>query len=150
MVEGIMSGARVGTAFDRIKAASAMKVFTVFIQTLRQSRRITVVALSLGLVTTAMSCTEADRFSPGGPTAPVPSFAPVVQEVMPAVVNVSAIQRANKVTADGPEPPSGGINSRVALRSVPPSMLDELLHRFFNERDRKVASGPKVASIALG
>jgi serine protease Do len=127
-----------------------MKVFRVLIRTLRKSRRTTVVALSLALVMTAASCTEANRFSPEGATTPVPSFAPVVQEVMPAVVNVSAIQRLNKVAADGPEPPSGGTNSRVALRGVPPSVFDELLHRFLNKRDRKVASGPKVASVALG
>ncbi len=69
---------------------------------------------------------------------------------MPAVVNVSAIQRVNKAAAD--EEKSEGVRSRnqVALRGVPPAVLDELLRRFLDPRDRRAVSGPKVASVALG
>jgi serine protease Do len=82
--------------------------------------------------------------------ASLPSFAPVVQEVMPAVVNVSAIQRVNKAAADDDK--SEGIHSRnrVALRGLPPVVLDELLRRFLDTRDRRAVSGPKAASVALG
>jgi len=110
-----------------------------------------IAALSLGLATSAIGCTQADRPSAMPETgASVPSFAPVVQEVMPAVVNVSAIQRVNKAAAD--EEKSEGIHSRnrVALRGLPPVVLDELLRRFLDARDRRAVSGPKVASVALG
>jgi len=110
-----------------------------------------ITALSLGLAATAIGCTQADRLSGMDQAgASVPSFAPVVQEVMPAVVNVSAIQRVNKAAAD--EEKSEGVRSRnqVALRDLPPAVLDELLRRFSDPRDRRAVSGPKVESVALG
>src|ERR1700738_2799124 len=118
MMEGIMNDARVRTARDQTEAAPAMKVFSMPIPATQQWRAARfIAALSLGLAATAIGCTQADRPSAMDQTgASVPSFAPVVQEVMPAVVNVSAIQRVNKAAADGPEPPSGGANSRVGLR----------------------------------
>ncbi len=110
-----------------------------------------VTALSLGLAATAIGCTQADRLSGMDQTgASVPSFAPVVQEVMPAVVNVSAIQRVNKAAADEEKSEGVGSRNQVALRDLPPAVLDELLRRFLDPRDRRAVSGPKVASVALG
>jgi serine protease Do len=152
MMEGMMNDARVRTARDQTEAAPAMKVFSMPIPATRQWRAARfIAALSLGLAATAIGCTQADRPSAMNQTgASVPSFAPVVQEVMPAVVNVSAIQRVNKAAAD--EEKSEGIHSRnqVALRGLPPVVLDELLRRFLDQRDRRAVSGPKVASVALG
>jgi serine protease Do len=129
-----------------------MKVFAMLIPATQQRRAARfIAALSLGLAATAIGCTQADRPSAMNQTgASVPSFAPVVQEVMPAVVNVSAIQRVNKAAAD--EEKSEGFHSRnrVALRGLPPVVLDELLRRFLDTRDRRAVSGPKVASVALG
>jgi serine protease Do len=128
-----------------------MKVFSMLIPATQQWRAARfIAALSLGLAATAIGCTQADRPSAMNQGALVPSFAPVVQEVMPAVVNVSAIQRVNKAAAD--EENSEGIHSRnrVALRGLPPVVLDELLRRFLDARDRRAVSGPKVASVALG
>jgi serine protease Do len=150
-MEGIMNDGRVRTALDRTEAASAMKVFPMLILTLHQSRRTTFAGLSLGLAMTAMGCTQADRLYPVGAIgAPMPSFAPVVHEVMPAVVNVSAVQKMNKAAAGGQEPASGRTENQVALRGLPPSVLDELLRHFLDPRDRRRVSGPKVASVALG
>src|SRR5712671_1047496 len=152
MMEGIMNDARVRTARDQTEAAPAMKVFSMPIPATQQWRAARfIAALSLGLAATAIGCTQADRPSAMDETgASVPSFAPVVQEVMPAVVNVSAIQRVNKAAAD--EEKSEGVRSRnqVALRGVPPAVLDELLRRFLDPRDRRAVSGPQVASVALG
>src|ERR1700730_1411041 len=152
MMEGMMNDARVRTARDQTEAAPAMKVFSMPIPATQQWRAARfIAALSLGLAATAIGCTQADRPSAMNQTgASVPSFAPVVQEVMPAVVNVSAIQRVNKAAAD--EEKSEGIHSRnqVALRGLPPVVLDELLRRFLDQRDRRAVSGPKVASVALG
>ena len=147
-----MNDARVRTARDQTEAAPAMKVFSMPIPATQQWRAARfIAALSLGLAITAIGCTQADRPSAMDQTgASVPSFAPVVQEVMPAVVNVSAIQRVNKAAADDEK--SEGVRSRnqVALRGVPPAVLDELLRRFLDPRDRRAVSGPKVASVALG
>jgi serine protease Do len=152
MMEGIMNDARVRTARDQTEAAPAMKVFSMPIPATQQWRAARfIAALSLGLAITASGCTQADRPSAMDQTgASVPSFAPVVQEVMPAVVNVSAIQRVNKAAADDEK--SEGVRSRnqVALRGIPPAVLDELLRRFLDPRDRRAVSGPRVASVALG
>src|SRR3984893_12266702 len=152
MMEGMMNDARVRTARDQTEAAPAMKVFSMPIPATRQWRAARfIAALSLGIAATAIGCTQADRPSAMDQTgASVPSFATVVQEVMPAVVNVSAIQRVDKAAAD--EEKSEGVRSRnqVALRDLPPAVLDELLRRFLDPRDRRAVSGPKVASVALG
>src|SRR5690349_17881047 len=116
-------------------------------------RRIKSTVLPLGIVFTLLGCSQADRLYParGGPA---PSFAPIVQEVMPAVVNVSAVQRPSKATAEREGSRSGygpgyGIDP-AALSEVSPSVLDELLRRFLDERHRRGSAGPKVASVALG
>jgi len=66
---------------------------------------------------------------------------------MPAVVNVSAVQRVSRA-AVGPQAASA--EDRIAARSVPPSLLDDLLRRFLDARGRRPASTPKIASVALG
>jgi serine protease Do len=111
--------------------------------------RVRSAVLSFGIVMTAMGCTQADRFYSAGGGQP-PSFAPVVQEVMPAVVNVAAVQRENKTAADLGETQAGRAEGRVSLSDVPPSMLDELLRRFLDGRRHRGAPGPKIASVALG
>jgi serine protease Do len=131
--------------------APAMKVFAMLAPGSRQSHLTRLAALLLGFAITAMGCTQTNGpYPPGGAGAPVPSFAPIVQDVMPAVVNVSAVQRLNKAAAEGAEPQGGRAGDRVALRGIPPSVLDELLRRFFDAHGRDGASAPKVASVALG
>ena len=98
----------------------------------------------------AMGCTQADRFYTAGGGAPAPSFAPIVQEVMPAVVNVSAVQRVSKAAVDREGAQPGRLEDRVALSGIPPSVVDELLRRFLDERRHKGEPDPKVASVALG
>jgi serine protease Do len=78
------------------------------------------------------------------------SFAPIVQDVMPAVVNVSAVQRASKAAVDRDDAAGGRAEDRVALNDVPPPVLDELLRRFLDGHRRRGVAGPKVASVALG
>jgi serine protease Do len=80
----------------------------------------------------------------------MPSFAPVVQEVMPAVVNVSAIRRISKAAAESEELQAGRTEGRIALRGIPPSVLDELLRRFLGTQGRSGRPAPEVASVALG
>lgn len=128
-----------------------MKVFPMLASSLPQSHRRRSAALLFGLAITAMGCTQAGGPYPasGGPT-PVPSFAPIVHDVMPAVVNVSAVQRLNKAAADQAEPQAGHGENRVALNGIPPSVLDDLLRRFFDAHGRQGAAAPKVASVALG
>src|SRR5262245_14801328 len=127
MMESIMNDPRIGAALDRPETAPATKSLPMLVQAFQYSRRTMFGrSLSLALSITTMGCIQTDRLYPGDSSgAPIPSFAPVVQEVMPAVVNVSAVQRVNKAAADQRDPTVGTGESRVALRGVPPSELDE-------------------------
>jgi len=104
----------------------------------------------MAIVAAVVGCTQADRFYSTGGGPPMRSFAPVVQEVMPAVVNVSAVQRVSKAAVDGDDTRAGRAEDRVALNDVPPAVLDELLRRFLDGHRRRGAAPPKVASVALG
>jgi serine protease Do len=117
---------------------------------LTQLRRTALAAFALALASFGIGCTGEDRFANGLNGAAVPSFAPVVQEVMPAVVNVSAIQRVNRAAADEDERLSGRSKNQVSLRGVPPSVLEEVLRGLLSRREGRGASGPKTASVALG
>lgn len=108
--------------------------------------------LGLGLAITVAGCTQANGLYPAGagPGAPMPSFAPIVQEVMPAVVNVSAVQRINSATAQGERRRPGDAEDRVVLRGFPPSMLDELLRRFLDAPRHDGRPAQRIFSVALG
>jgi serine protease Do len=146
-----MDDALPGTAFDRELKLLPPSRFLMMLIPFIQHPRLRSAWLSLGLVVGTIGCTQADLpFPIGGPGAAAPSFAPVVREVMPAVVNVSAVQKATTVAAQSnlPDNARDRLADRLALRNVPSSVLDELLKRFFEARSGKAA--PKVASVAVG
>jgi len=127
-----------------------MKALSMLALVSQPSPRMRSIVLSFGVVASAMGCTQADRFYAAGGGSPEPSFAPIVQEVMPAVVNVSAVQRVSKAAVDREGTQAGHLEDRVALSGLPPSVVDELLRRFLDGRRRKSEPDPKVASVALG
>jgi len=110
---------------------------------------ISAAAVLLGLAIIEIGCAPADLqfLAPSVTGRAPPSFAPVVQGVMPTVVNVSAIQRASKTAADQTELRPGRAKDQSALGGLPPSALDELLRRFFEQQGRK---GLPLPSTALG
>jgi serine protease Do len=110
---------------------------------------ISAAAVLLGLAILASGCTSADLqlLAPSGTGRTLPTFAPVVQGVMPTVVNVSATQRASKTAADQDELRSGPATDQSAPSGLPPSALDEFLRRFFEQQGRK---GVPFHSTALG
>jgi serine protease Do len=127
-----------------------MKALSMFALILSQSSPMRLIVLSFGIVASAMGCTQADRFYVAGGGVPGPSFAPIVQEVMPAVVNVSAVQRVSKAAVDREGTQAGGVQDRVALSGIPPSVIEEMLRRFLDGRRHKGEPDPKIASVALG
>ena len=105
-------------------------------------------ALLLGLAVIETSCAPADLQFLAATNAgrALPSFAPVVQGVMPTVVNVSAIQRASRAAADLPELGPSRAKERSALRGLAPqAALDEFLRRFFETQGRKGIPSPSTA-----
>ena len=101
--------------------------------------------VSLGVATIEIGCAPADLqfLAPSVTGRPLPSFAPVVQGVMPTVVNVSAVQRASKTAADQIEARPGRAKDQGALRGLPPSALDELLRHFFDQQGRNGVPFPQ-------
>ncbi|HYZ40845.1 MAG TPA: trypsin-like peptidase domain-containing protein [Stellaceae bacterium] len=117
---------------------------------LREWYRVTSAACALGLAMTAIGCTQADLpYAEGGAGAAVPSFAPVVQRVMPAVVNVAAVQRIARAAADGAKPEADRAAHGHAMNGLPSAAIDEFFRRFFGARPRG-GIAPTVTSVALG
>ena len=101
-----------------------------------------IVWLSLAIVT--VSCTQPDRGYPLTPSQDhvlLPSLAPVVQAVLPGVVQVSAVVKPSGTSA-GEEGSAGVRRSRhqSADHGLPPAALDELLQRFFGMSEAPIRS----------
>jgi serine protease Do len=111
--------------------------------------RASAAALLLGLAIIEIGCAPADLqfLAPTMAGRALPSFAPVVQGVMPTVVNVSAIQRASRAAADVTELGPSRAKDRNPPRGLAPPLLDEFLRRFFEQQNRK---GVPFPSTALG
>jgi serine protease Do len=137
---------------DQSAATGAMKVLAMVKPSTRRSRATApIVVILLALAVTAMGCSQAEqRLALDATGAPVPSFAPVIQEVMPAVVNVSAVQRVNQAAADREHWDASRSGSEGSFRELPPEALDEFLRHFLDPRHRKATLSPKVASVAMG
>ena len=103
------------------------------------------VVLLVGMTCAAPGCAPLSTSSTG--QAKVTSFAPLVQQVIPAVVNVSAVQKPSKAAADWDvDNGTAPVDERRA--SLPASGLDELLRKFFEEQEGR--GGPHLRSLALG
>ena len=110
-------------------------------------------ALLLAVAASSIGCSQPGGNGWGGgpqsASVTVPSFAPLVQEVLPAVVNVSAVQRPSK-TAENRDANAGFDQAKdeAGTSRLAPSALDELLRRFFEQQERK--GEPNEPGLALG
>src|SRR5215471_1184699 len=148
MMESIMRDPRLRSGLDPTRSRPAAQLLAM----LHRSRATTWgAALLFSLAVAATGCTRADPRSALVSTgSPVPSFAPLVREVMPAVVNVSAVRRIDRTAAGRQDRDTGLSDERSALQDLPPEVLDELLRRLMTPRGRRATRAPKVASVALG
>ena len=107
-------------------------------------------AVSLGIALPAISCAPLGAGSSAVPSSAgrvtMASFAPLVREVIPAVVNVSAVQRPGKAADQEMNLEARPVKGRDTASGLPPSALDELLRRFFGERN----GSPNLPGLALG
>ncbi len=116
------------------------------------------VALSLAFSPLAgVSPAYAQSNSP--PAAALPSFAPLVKKVMPAVVNVSATLKAGAAASEGLDLDNGdqdqgqdqdqspGIGPN---RGFPQSPFDEMLRRFFEQQGQPTPRQQREHTVALG
>src|SRR6516164_9695006 len=100
--------------------------------------------LSLGPALLSTGCAQSDqgyRLGPSQDHVQLPSLAPIVHAVMPAVVHVSAVQRPGR-TSIGEEDWAGLRRSKhqSADRGLPPAAVDELLRRFFGMPEMPIKS----------
>ena len=121
-------------------------IFRVFKAPGRASATGSGAALLLGLTLALTGCTGVDGSR--SKQVKMTSFAPLVQDVIPAVVNVSAVQRPGKAAADSDV--FGGVDpvKDPKTDALPLSTLDQLLRKFFEEQERK--GGPNLRGLALG
>ena len=81
----------------------------------------------------------------------LPSFAPIVKQVMPAVVNISVTELANAISGDDGDDQDASPDQGLP-KNFPPSPFDELLRRFFQQQQRQ-GQGlpvPHGQMVALG
>jgi serine protease Do len=81
----------------------------------------------------------------------LPSFAPMVKQVMPAVVNISVTEQANAISDEDGDDQDAGPEQGLP-KNFPPSPFDELLRRFFQQQQRQGQSlpVPHGQMVALG
>src|SRR5215470_9505801 len=132
MMESIMRDPRLRSGLDPTRSRPAAQLLAM----LHRSRATTWgAALLFSLAVAATGCTRADPRSALVSTgSPVPSFAPLVREVMPAVVNVSAVRRIDRTAAGRQDRDTGLSDERSALQDPPPEVLDEFLRRLLDPR----------------
>jgi serine protease Do len=92
-----------------------------------------------------------------GANATLPSFAPLVKRVLPAVVNISATGKAGATDSDDDsddqDEPGGGNGPSLngPQHGFPSSPFDEMLRRFFDQQGHGgSAPNPHAERIALG
>ena len=62
----------------------------------------------------------------------LPSFSPIVKQVMPAVVNISVTEQASAIASDDSDDQDAGPDQGFQ-HNFPPSPFDEFLRRFFEQ-----------------
>ncbi|HVA35254.1 MAG TPA: DegQ family serine endoprotease [Stellaceae bacterium] len=103
-------------------------------------------ALSGALVGAPLALARADQPA----IVQMPSFAPMVKKVLPAVVNISVIEKSDVANSD-----DGGQDlgpNTNPFQGFPPSPFDEFLRRFFQQQQRQFhqAPVPEGQRVALG
>ncbi|HEV2548327.1 MAG TPA: DegQ family serine endoprotease [Stellaceae bacterium] len=113
----------------------------------------TSVGLALAPAAWAQTASPAPLLQPQAPGSALPSFAPLVKKVLPAVVNISVTERANAPDGDedqdaDADTPGGG------PQGTPGSPFDEFLRKFFEQqgpgRGNPLRPSPGAQRLALG
>jgi serine protease Do len=116
-------------------------------------------AVGVGLALSPLAWAEVPS-SPTQAMVQLPSFAPIVKKVMPAVVNISVTERPGTMTGDeqdqdqdqdqGQDQDLGP--GQGPQQNFPPSPFDEFLRRFFEQQGQPFRNMPQhnLQRVALG
>jgi serine protease Do len=109
------------------------------------------VAILLGVSAAFAIAPFSSAFAQGNAASPaqepLPSFAPIAATVLPAVVNISVVQKPEAApVADEEDAPED------QPREAPPgqSPYNDLMRRFFEQQQGRAAPGPREHMMALG
>jgi serine protease Do len=107
-------------------------------------------SLCLALSLAVSPLAFADPITPG--TVALPSFAPIVKQVLPAVVNISVTQQANAALGDDDGDDQQAGPNQGMPQGFPPSPFDDFLRRFFQQQQQQGQgfAVPRGQSVALG
>jgi serine protease Do len=138
-------------SFPRSAATSAFR-------RVRAAALATSVGIGLALSPLAWAETSLPPAAAGQPILSLPSFAPMVKKVMPAVVNISVTEKAGTVGDDEPtldqdqDQDQGLGPDQGPQPGFPSSPFDEFLRRFFEQQGQPFHNMPQhnVQRIALG
>jgi serine protease Do len=117
------------------------------------------VGVALAFAPLALAETTPPPLTQSAPAVQVPSFAPLVKKVMPAVVNISVTEKtgAGDDTAQNDQDQDTGPDQGGPQQGFPPSPFDEFLRRFFEQQGqpfgrqgRPFGNAPHAQRIALG
>jgi S1-C subfamily serine protease len=105
-------------------------------------------ALCVGVAWMAAGCAQPDQVR--GPTLShtrerMPSFAPVAKAVLPAVVNVTAVQSLGEAAGDAEISAARPAKYQNGSRRSQPPAIDQLLRRFFGELRDDTPSASRTA-----
>jgi len=107
-------------------------------------------ALSVALTGTPLAFAYAQ--AAGSAIVPMPSFAPMVKKVLPAVVNISVTEKSDVANSDDDNQDQQLGQNDNPFQGFPPSPFDEFLRRFFQQQQRQFHESPvpEGQRVALG
>ena len=116
-----------------------------------QLRRLAVGAVFSAALAAAPMAAFAQAQGAGSAIVPMPSFAPMVKKVLPAVVNISVTEKSDVASSDDDQNQQLGQNNNP-FQGFPPSPFDEFLRRFFQQQQRQFHESPvpQGQRVALG
>jgi len=108
------------------------------------------VALSVALTGAPLAFAQAQ--ATGSAIVSMPSFAPMVKKVLPAVVNISVAEKSDVSNSDDDNQDQQLGQNDNPFQGFPPSPFDEFLRRFFQQQQRQFHESPvpEGQRIALG
>src|SRR5689334_19275006 len=108
-------------------------------------------AVALAIAVTPLA--QAETAAPVSPAqTALPSFAPLVKKVMPAVVNISATLKAGTPLSDDADNDQDQDQATPdnPMQGFPQSPFDEMLRKFFEQQGRPVPRERSSRGVALG
>jgi serine protease Do len=111
-----------------------------------------VALMGAGLVAAPLAFSAADTPPTPAPLVTnLPSFAPLVKRVMPAVVNISAAETAPVASGEDQDQDQNQDQQANPLEGFPPSPFDQFLKRFFGQQGlNQMERQRHVYGVALG